>query len=177
MAQMGKIDCTFGILKGCWNIWKTVLRVQGVKPCDKVWLTCCALYNMLLEIDELDKEWEYVVPPVMSEWEGALGEVDTEGLYPTLLSWLWQSICKPELLMILQGAGKDVANIIEERHPVDIDLDENTDCKSLDYDVRIVGKLGLGSFRSCLVEHFDILFKQNKIKWPPWQGKQLTAGS
>ena len=38
--------------------------------CDKSWKTCCALHNMLLEIDGLDKAWESGVP---SDWEGKLG--------------------------------------------------------------------------------------------------------
>ncbi len=30
------IKCTFGILKDCWRILKTGIRVQGVESCDKV---------------------------------------------------------------------------------------------------------------------------------------------
>lgn len=42
--------------------------------------TCCALHNWLLDIDGLDAEWDSVELPVASEWEGSLGDVDTEGL-------------------------------------------------------------------------------------------------
>ncbi|KAL7482096.1 hypothetical protein ACHAW6_007789 [Cyclotella cf. meneghiniana] len=105
--------------------------VRGVVSCDKVWLTCCALYNLLLEIDELDKEWKYVVPPVVSEWEGALGEVDTEGLYSDIVELATAVNLQAGTSYDTsgKGAGKDVANIIEERHPADIDLDDSTDCK------------------------------------------------
>ena len=65
------VECTFGILKGRWRILKTGIRLQGVESADKIWLTCCALHNWLLEIDGLDTRWEEGVP---SEWEGELGE-------------------------------------------------------------------------------------------------------
>ena len=29
---------------------------------DQVWKTCCALHNMLLEIDGYDEMWEGVIP-------------------------------------------------------------------------------------------------------------------
>jgi hypothetical protein len=36
--------------------------------------------------------------------------------------------------------------------------------------VRIIRKLSLPYFRDKLVQHFDILFRQNKIKWPTRMG-------
>ncbi len=47
------VECTFGILKGRWRILKTGIRLGGVEVVDKVWKTCCALHNWLLEIDGL----------------------------------------------------------------------------------------------------------------------------
>ena len=52
------VECTFGILKGRWRILKTGIRLGGVEVVDKVWKTCCALHNWLLEIDGLDGDWE-----------------------------------------------------------------------------------------------------------------------
>jgi hypothetical protein len=52
------VECTFGILKGRWRILKTGIRLQGVEVANKIWRTCCALQNMLLEVDGLDGEWE-----------------------------------------------------------------------------------------------------------------------
>ena len=31
--------------------------MHGIEVCDRVWLTCCALHNFLLEEDGLDGEW------------------------------------------------------------------------------------------------------------------------
>ncbi|KAL7475023.1 hypothetical protein ACHAW6_000957 [Cyclotella cf. meneghiniana] len=52
------VECTFGILKGCWHILKSEVRLQGVDVVDKVRLTCCTLHNWLLNIDGLDTTWE-----------------------------------------------------------------------------------------------------------------------
>ena len=60
------VECTFGILKGRWRILKTGIRLKGVDVADKIWKTCCALHNWLLEIDGLDKCWEQ---GVASDWE------------------------------------------------------------------------------------------------------------
>jgi DDE superfamily endonuclease len=65
------VECTFGILKGRWRVLKTGIRVHGPAACDMIWLTCCALHNMLLERDGLATTWERGTP---SEWEGILGE-------------------------------------------------------------------------------------------------------
>ena len=61
------MECAFGILKGRWRILKTGIRVQGIEAVNKVWLTCCALHNWLLEIDGLDSDWESQTLPVSSE--------------------------------------------------------------------------------------------------------------
>ena len=45
------VECTFGILKGRWRILKAGIRVHGIDTADSIWMTCCALHNMLLEVD------------------------------------------------------------------------------------------------------------------------------
>ena len=51
-------ECVIGILKGRWRVLKTGIRLHGAETADKVWLTCCALHNMLLEADGKSDEWE-----------------------------------------------------------------------------------------------------------------------
>ena len=68
------VECTFGILKGRWRILKTGVRLHDTASVDKIWLTCCALHNMRLEVDGLDKEWDGVGVPT-SAYLGELGEV------------------------------------------------------------------------------------------------------
>ena len=63
------VECTFGILKGRWRILKTGIRVEGVDVVDKIWLTCCALHNWLLDIDGLDIAWSEEGEEVLSsDW-------------------------------------------------------------------------------------------------------------
>jgi hypothetical protein len=69
------VECTFGILKGRWRILKTGIRLHGVESTDKIWATCCALHNWLLEVDGLDDEWQ---GGVSSDWESEMGLHDPE---------------------------------------------------------------------------------------------------
>ena len=58
MESMRKdVECTFRILKGRFRILKAGIRVKGVDAADKIWMTCCAIHNMLLEIDGLTEDW------------------------------------------------------------------------------------------------------------------------
>jgi hypothetical protein len=68
-----------GIFKGRWRILKSGIRLQGVDAVDKIWLTCCALHNWLLEIDGLNAEWSEI-SITGSDWEGELGDCDFEGI-------------------------------------------------------------------------------------------------
>ncbi len=44
------VECTFGILKGRFRVLKTGIRLQSMASVVRVWKTCCALHNMLLEV-------------------------------------------------------------------------------------------------------------------------------
>ena len=71
------VECAFGILKGRFRILKVGIRLHSIESVDMVWLTCCALHNMLLEVDGLDEPWDGSRIPT-SEWEGAMGELEVE---------------------------------------------------------------------------------------------------
>ena len=45
------------VMKKRWRILKHPICLRGVETTDKVWRTCCALHNMLLESDGLNTEW------------------------------------------------------------------------------------------------------------------------
>ena len=59
---------------------KSGIHLEGVDAVDKVWLTCCALHNWLLEIDGLNAEWSEISILGSSDWEGELGDCDFEGI-------------------------------------------------------------------------------------------------
>lgn len=66
LESMRKDDeCAFGILKGCFAILMYGLWFASIIKCDQGWLTWCALHNMLLHIDGLNKDWDSCVP---SNW-------------------------------------------------------------------------------------------------------------
>ncbi len=71
------VECTFGILKGRFRVLKTGIRLHKIEAVDKIWLTCCALHNLLLEADGLDEGRENGVP---SDWVGELGEHSPEDI-------------------------------------------------------------------------------------------------
>lgn len=62
------VECTFGILKGRFRILKNGFRVHNLETTDNIFKTCCALHNMLLEVDGLDLEWK----------EGVKGDYELE---------------------------------------------------------------------------------------------------
>jgi hypothetical protein len=68
------VKCTFGILKGRWQILKTGIRLIRVECADKIFLACCALHNWLLETDGLSTSCNNGIPTIDSKWDGPLGE-------------------------------------------------------------------------------------------------------
>ena len=91
LALMRKdVECTFGILNGQWRILKSGIRLAGaVEKADKIFLTCCALHNWLLDVDGLSAPWEGAVSTVtatrdegvvISDWDGELGQYEEEDL-------------------------------------------------------------------------------------------------
>jgi hypothetical protein len=65
---------------------KSVIHLHGTNAIDYIWYTCCALHNMLLEVDGLDQPWDRVTA-LTSSWECQLVELVTEDI-PTALCWL-----------------------------------------------------------------------------------------
>ena len=57
------VECRFGIMKGRWRILKTGVRLHKVQSVDMIWATCCALHNMLFEVDGFDEPWDGVCIP------------------------------------------------------------------------------------------------------------------
>ena len=72
------VECTFGILKGRWRILKTGIRLHATESVDKIWLTCCAFHNMLLEVDGLDEPWDGVKVPKSVWIDGEFSELEEE---------------------------------------------------------------------------------------------------
>ena len=51
------VECTFGIMKKCFNMLKFGFRQHSAKVCADIFVACCVLHNMLLDWDGRD-DWE-----------------------------------------------------------------------------------------------------------------------
>jgi hypothetical protein len=60
------VECCFGITKGHFRKLKSPTHTRSIESVEKIWKTCCALHNWLLDIDGLDNEWQCGV--VSSDW-------------------------------------------------------------------------------------------------------------
>lgn len=149
------VECTFGIMKGRWRILKSGIRVHGLGKADQVWKTCCALHNMLLEVDGLDEQWNSGVP---SDWEGEAGLHDQDDAGRFALGRLNNPGNAREYDSSGMGAAEDQQE--EDENPVTpmMPLHEGTN--------QSIRRMSMKQFRSKLVEHFDIAFRRREIVWP-----------
>ena len=151
------VECAFGILKGRFAILRYGIRLRSIAKCDKVWLTCCALHNMLLHIDGLNKNWGNGVP---SDWE-IINETNKGSpkhlsvpFAITRLNRQFTEKLNTELKLSDSIAYEDEGNRIINYNRYTVN------------GKRVVSKMPLSVFQNCLVENFDIRYKQNDIIWP-----------
>jgi hypothetical protein len=165
------VECTFGILKGRWRVLKTGIRLFGTVVPDKVFLTCCALHNCLLEIDGLDQKWEdgvdcdWVVDPDRKGDDDDDDEFDDEN-----------------------SDHANSSDVNEHRNHSAEYEERNDDYKKNDGraakaptkistvgPVQVVRNLSLKEFRKRLVIHFVIACSRNEVKWPSRLGNISTT--
>ena len=157
------VECTYGILKGRWRILKTGIRVYSLESVDNIWLTCCALHNMLLHVDGLHQNWN---KGVASPYSGEMGwhEVgDTERYVPEIFRRVRNGI--PGHLRTLDMTEMcSNPNPNPNRIPIP-NPNTNTDDTS-----RQVKSLSFNSMRTKLVINFHYRWAQKDIKWPSRTG-------
>ena len=154
--------------------------MHGHKATDMVWKTCCALHNWLLDIDGLDERW---TKGVHSPLEGELGHFDTDDL-----ELIPEHIRNCHELYDLLPCGYNVDKDGGDNSADKVESNEECNANMLllqtveepmpsvaSGQVRMVRKLSNDQFRSRLVEHFDILYKKNAIKWPRRLGSRPPA--
>lgn len=154
------VECTFGILKSRWRILKTGIRLHNTEAADNVWLTCCALHNMLLDVDGLSQGWENGVPSFWTTDRN--GDLDVDDI--------------PEAIRRLNNSGGFLDNCRsvdltafgsqEWREDDDLNEDEYEPVQVNRGDVVSVTDLPLKQFRSMLIENFDFQYKHSRIVWP-----------
>ena len=173
------VECTFGILKGRWRVLKTGVRLQSTESVDKIWCTCCAFHNMLLEIDGLDEPWDGIKVPT-SIWDGEAGDLESEDVplavrralspatirdYDTSSLGVGRGGVRQDEVVNKDGGEVGEGGIREVRVVGEGEMEE----------VRVVRNLSLKYFRSKLVEHFGIMWKSGKVFWPRRRGNAPRA--
>ena len=168
--------------KGEWRILKSGVRLHGVVALDSVWFTCCALHNWLIEIDGVTEEWVGGVRKVVSEWEGDLGCLDYKGVpveVPNALARLSANLDPRNFDSSGLGPGSDVMaenhSLVRSKVAANVAsccIDDRAIMMGITNGVdrlRSVRYLSLNVFPRLLVNHFALLFSQNKIVWPECQ--------
>lgn len=165
------VECTFGILKGRFRIIKAGIRLHGVVAVDRVWLTCCAMHNMMVELDGLDAS-----NALLGE-EGQFSAEEIDDVMPIAL----QRLYSPGELRTLDTSGvgrgtdhttgddEDGDNVDDVPEDMRSEEEQILGCTDAD-GYRRVRFLSLKLFRKKLIEHFDIEFKRNGLQWPAASG-------
>lgn len=133
------VECTISILKKRWSLLPKGVQAKNIIDADCVWKTCCALHNMLLEVDGLDEMWQ---PENMSEVD-----CDTEQRYFSL-QWLVDPNVNPSTENNNESVGVSIVPNLRSSHTL------------------VVSELDFEIFREKLATHFDPLFRKSKIAWP-----------
>lgn len=155
------VECTFGIMKGRFRILKTGIPLHGIEVCDRVWLTCCALHNFLLEEDGLDSQWD------ASKYLYEEGGHDQQDVYDFLSARNHRDILQGMYHWDKSGmgAGNEDGDV-----PLDAVAEEEEDEMDVEDSAIPVRKMRLADFKARLIEHFDILWHRQAIRWPSRTG-------
>ena len=129
---------------------KTGIRLQGVEVADKIWKTCCALHNWLLEVDGLDGEWDGHIS--MHDARDVLNHI------PFALQHLHEGWDPRTYDASGLGPGDD-------RLDVEVEMRANVLATQI-RNCRTVRCLSLNAFWSKLIDHFDIMFQRHQLVWP-----------
>ena len=155
MESMRKdVECTFGILKGRFRILKAGVRCHGIAVADDIWKTCCALHNMLLEVDGITGEWDGV---------NGLFDFNTES---ERLPFALQRLTNPSEQRNYDSSGMGPGRSLDDDDYPEAEGITNCAIRDVSRDqINNVNYLTADSFQKRLVQNFDIIFQQHKIKW------------
>lgn len=159
------VECTFGILKSRWRILKTGIRLHSTEAADNVWLTCCALHNMLLKVEGLRKGLENGIPSFwMSDRNGDLDFEDLpQGIRRLNAGCSQDFIDRCRSVDTMTRFGSEWQPQRKNRNDV-ISVNERPLTEG---EIVSINELPLKQFRSMLlVEHFNCQYVQSKIVWP-----------
>ena len=169
------VECTFGILKGRWRILKTGIRCHNTEISDNIWMTCCALHNLLLDVDGLSKKWN---DGVASPYENDDGRFQGEEVPAAIRRLVDPTGNEGHRLQMFDRSRFGFRNT--DFHCDDDDKD--ADDENVDLNIQLlplvrsgtsVTSINFHQFRAMLIDSFNIAFHRNKLKWP----KRFRKGS
>ena len=151
------VECTFGIIKCRWRVLKTGIRLHGLLNIDRIWLTCLALHNALLDVDGLNEKWR----------DGVRSDYQTDNNdkhLPFAIRRLVSDDSEKVYDFSGNGPGNDVIlqNCNKSIQDQDVELPVETNSDGF-INVR---NMSLRNFCQKLIIHFNIMFQNNELKWP-----------
>ena len=159
------VECTFGILKGRWRILKSGIMQHSFETVDDIWFTCCALHNMLLDVDGLSKQWK---EGVSSDYEKSLGlheRQDIERHVPEVFRRL--RAVGSNRSHDSSGFGGGGSSVAGDNGSSSVELPTNSPTSG---NIKLRQKQSRDTFRTKLVEHFDKEFTAGRVVWPRSNG-------
>jgi hypothetical protein len=147
------VECIFGIMKGRFRILKTGIPLHGIEATDRIWSTCCALHNFLLEEDGLDAGWD------MNQYMSDLGhhDEDDSNCFLGRPRNSTEDQCQRQFDTSGMGPGSDRGRTGFQALPT---AGEGPPTRVYEDGAIKVHTLTLKHFRAKLVENFDILWQK-----------------
>ena len=175
------VECTFGILKGRWRILKTGIRCHNTEVSDNIWMTCCALHNLLLDVDGLSHKW---ADGVASTYENEDGLFQDEEVPAAIRRLVDPTGNEGFSLQTFDGSRFGMRNS-DFRDDYNGDKDDAIETPETNIDrtnLRLpvirsgtsVKSINFFRFRAMLIDSFNIAFHKNELKWPRRFGKGST---
>ncbi len=173
-------ECTFGILKGRWRILKTGTCVHNTEACDNIWMTCCALHNLLLDVDGLWHKWEDGFPS--SYYETDDGQFQDKDIPAAIRRLVDPTGSEGHRLRTFVSSRFGFRNNVNDDNDKDNDNDnedhddDNNHIENINHSGilqlplvqsgRSVKSIEFHRFRAMLIDNFNIAFHGNRLKWP-----------
>jgi hypothetical protein len=178
------VECTLGILKGRWRALKTGIRLHNTEVSDNIWLTRCALHNMLFDVDSLNKAWKN---GDCLQWEMESGELRDEEI-----PFVIRRLIDPNGTDDFRLRHCDDSQFGYRRPPVEVSDNKEDENDNGEYNrnrgnwndyhettaghrivqcgriqsATAVSVMNLFQFRSLLVENFNIRCHAKGLHWP-----------
>ena len=148
------VECCFGILKGRFCILKYGIRLYGIEKSDIIWKTCCALHNVMLDVDGLCDGWEVGNRSVCET------ELDDRSSLPFAL----KRLVHPGERRHMDTSNLGLGNVTERT--VLATEEREDDVGYVEVHNNIVRNMSMDQYRDKLIKHFNIAFMKKEIQWP-----------